>query len=281
MSQEILPAIKWEMSTAEALRIRIYNELEAATLNSFKLEQSFTRVGVLLSEFKAKEHWRQYAEYPTFEAFMDELRVRFHRGRTQLWGYLSVAENLLPTIEASKLEEMGISKALELKRAMKKLNGKEMPSALIESALQPGVTVKELRGTIGKTLNLTPEPAGTWFDLDGFFMDPEERAEFKEAFQATEGLLNLSKALPDHIRRKSVIMAWMQEWTGTHLAEFYGLENVSPTTQSEAVLVVRAPSAEVLRVPQDVTPEGEPRPRDLGTGPTDTSSSLQAEPASS
>src|SRR5208282_5626511 len=193
------------------MRRSIYNVLENTTVTAFQLEQSWIRLGVLLSNFKAQEYWREL-KYASFEIFMEELKDRFHRGRTQLWGYLSVAEQLLPTISADKLEEMGISKALELKRAQKKLNGKPLPPALLEAALNSAVTTKELRGDIGKALNLTEETAGTWFDLDGFFMDKSERDEFKEAFVATELLLNLSKTLPDHVRRKEVILTWMREF---------------------------------------------------------------------
>lgn len=208
----------------EEKRRKIYNVLSNAAVDCFRLEQSWIRLGLLLSEFKASESWRPLG-YQTFDVFMDELKVKFNRGRTQLWGYLSVAEYLLPTISAEKLEEMGIAKALELKRALKRLDGKPLPQALIDLALGNGTT-KELRGEIGKALNDAPEPAGTWFDMDGFFMDPSERAEFKEIWHVAEGLLGLKKEIPDHIRRKEVILTCMREWYATHAPEFYGDKSV-------------------------------------------------------
>jgi hypothetical protein len=219
--------------------VQIYEELAGSTAAAFKLEQSWTRLGILLAEFKAKEHWRQYEQYKTFDDFILELRQRFNRGRTVLYGYMGAVETLLPTISAETLETIGISKVLELKRAQKKLGGKVMPPELLEAALKPDVTTKELRGTVGKALNLTEEPGGTWFDLDGFFMDKAERAEFKEAFLATEGLLGLKSTTPDHIRRKEVILTWMREWFGTHAAEFNGVEqppNVAPIYISPEIL---------------------------------------------
>lgn len=206
---------------ATELRRRIYNVLENSTAGEFALEQSWTRLGVMLSSFKAQECWRELG-YATFDTFMEELKVKFKRGRTQLYGYLSVAEILLPTIGADKLELMGVSKALELKRAIKKLDGKPLPSALLDAALDATKTTKELRGTIGQALNLTEEPKGTWFDLDGFFMTPEERKEFKEVFLATEAMLGLTRSVPEHVRRKEVILTWMREWYGTHAAEVNG-----------------------------------------------------------
>jgi hypothetical protein len=227
----------WKSSGAEELRRKIYNELEGTSVACFALEQSWTRVGVLLAEFKAQECWRPL-NYATFDAFMDELKTKFKRGRTQLYGYLSCAEVLLPTIGAEKLEQMGISKALELKRAMKKLDGKSLPPALLEAALDATKTTKELRGTIGQALNITEEPKGSWFDLDGFFMTPEERKEFKDAFLATEAMLGLKREQPDHIRRKEVILTWMREWYGTHAAEVNGTKqpvNAAPVLVRRAV----------------------------------------------
>ena len=218
-------------ATAEEMRRKIFNVLENTTVQVFTLEQNWIRLGVMLSEFKAQEHWRQFKEYQTFDDFISELKHRFNRGRTQLYSYLSVAEQLLPTIGAEKLEQMGISKALELKRAMKKLEGKPLPAGLLEAALDPKSTTTELRGAVGAALHITEEPKGSWFDLQGFFMLPDERKEFKEAFLATEGVLGLSNTLPDHIRRKEVILAWMREFYGTHAAEFNGVqqpENAKP-----------------------------------------------------
>jgi hypothetical protein len=281
-------SVERTLTPEEALRAAIYNELEGTTVACFALEQSWTRLGVKLAEFKAKECWRPLG-YENLDAFMNELRHRFQRGRTQLWGYLSVAEQLLPTIGAARLEQMGISKALVLKRALKKLNGQPMPQELIDSALDSTKTTKELRGDIGKALNLGEEQKGTWFDLDGFFMDATERAEFKEAFLATEGILQLKNTLPDHIRRKCVIMAWLQEFYGTHAAEFYGSADAVPlrmrasdvagntdeertcegnlsslhtgpqsgTPSCEAVLIVRAPTTAVQRVSEGISEDEE------------------------
>jgi hypothetical protein len=210
---------------AEALRERIYNELEGTSVACFALEQSWTRLGVMLTAFKAKEYWRQFPElYTTFDDFMSELKTRFRRGRTQLYGYMGAVEALLPSMPSEQIEAIGISKALELKRALKKLNGKPLPEEIITAATSPTVTTKELRGDIGRALNLTEEAKGSWFDLDGFYMDAEERAEFKEAFLATEGLLGLKPTTPDHIRRKEVFLTWMREWWGTHAADFSGQE---------------------------------------------------------
>jgi hypothetical protein len=238
---EFMSVMDTEVIEAEALRCRIFDLLENTTHQSFALERSYTQIGVSLYEFKAKECWRQYPElYQTFDDFITELKTRFKRGRTQLYGYLAVAEVLLPTIGEEKLEQMGVTKALELKRAVKRLEGKPLPAGLLDAALDTAKTASELRGEIGRVLNITEEPKGTWFDLQGFFMTPEERKELKEAFLGTEALLNIKNDLPDHIRRKEVVLAWMREWWGTHAVEVNGgqmPENAVPVLiQRSAVL---------------------------------------------
>jgi len=230
-------------SESERVRTQIYNELEGSTLAAFKLEQSWTRLGVLLSEFKQKELWRYYSEYQTYDDFIHELGERFKRGRTILYGYVGAVEALLPIMSAENIEQIGISKCLELKRAMKQLNGKPLPEAVIVSALS-GSTAKELRADIGKALNATPDEKGTWFDMGGMFMTADERKEFKEAFLMTEGLLGLSNTVPDHIRRKEVINAWLQEFVGSHAAEFNGVQQ--PKNAAPALLTHFKVSAELL-----------------------------------
>jgi len=120
------------------------------------------------------------------------------------------------------------------------LEGKPLPAGLLDAALDTAKTASELRGEIGRALNITEDPKGTWMDLQGFFMTPEERKEFKEAFLGTEALLNIKNDLPDHIRRKEVVLAWMREWWGTHAVEVNGgqmPENAVPVLiQRSAVL---------------------------------------------
>ena len=208
---------------AETVRSMIYEELEGTTLAAFKLEQSWVRLGILLSEFKQKEHWRALG-YLTYDAFIKELKDKFKRGRTILYGYVGAVEALLPIMTPEELEQVGISKCLELKRAQKLLNGKPLPPSALEAAVNTSVTASDLRGELAKATLATEDERGIWFDLQGIFLTPEERKEFKEVFLATEGLLGIKTTVPDHIRRKEVLMAWMKEFWGTHSAEWNGVE---------------------------------------------------------
>jgi len=102
---------------------------------------------------------------------------------------------------------------------------------VIIAAASKDVTASDLRAELAKVTHATEEPKGTWLDLQGFFITADERAEFKEAFLATESLLGLSNTVPDHIRRKEVFLCWMREWYGTHATEINGVQqpkNVAP-----------------------------------------------------
>ena len=217
--EPILQAI--ELTPAMLLRAEIYQQLEESGSKEYVLDRSWMRLGQLLAQFKKDECWRDTG-YQSFETFMDELRKTHKRGRTQLWAYLSVAETLGPVILAETLEKIGISKAMELKRAMVK-SGKQLPESLIAAAQESTTTIKELRGLVGEALNLTDDRTpGTWFDFDGVYFTKDEREEFKAAVILTARLLELSKDLPDHMRRKAIFTAWMQEFVGTHAAEVNG-----------------------------------------------------------
>lgn len=207
--------------TALEMRAQIYGQLSAASANEIVLEQSWMTLGAMLANFSAGEYWRDLG-YESFPQFMLELRDKYKRGKTQLWAYFSVAKFLLPTIPAAQLEEMGISKAMELKKALEK-SGKALPVEIIDAARQRATTIKEVRAMLGQALNLpdTHEP-GSWFDFDGCYMTPDECKEFVGAVKMTLTLLGTKKELAEHVQRKAVFMAWLQEYVGTHSAEVYG-----------------------------------------------------------
>ena len=212
---------------SQQLLAKIYGELDDACANEFKLEQSWTRLGGMLLEFKQGEHWRKTG-FEGFPEFMLTLRDRYNRGKTQLWSYLTVVENLLPAIGAETLEEIGISKALELKRAVKK-SGKAIPQEIIELARKQATTIKQLRAELGAAFNIEPGEKGTWFDFDGCFMTPEERKEFLDAIRLTKTLLAIGNDVPEHIQRKEIFTTWAKEFVGTHAAEVYGPKTIIGT----------------------------------------------------
>ena len=221
-------------SEATAQQQEIYDLLNQNTTREVQLEIGWLHLGRLLTEFKNKEHWRACLdpagnEYHSFDDFMSELRDRWHRGRTQLWAYQSVAEKLLPLLSGEVLDEIGISKAQELKRIVNL--GLALDPILVEAARRPETTIKELRALIGQALNIPDERMpGAWFDLDGTFFTAEERQEFEDCWELTKRVLGLKKDQKECYHRHEILLAWIREFTGTHYADVYGpqLESVIP-----------------------------------------------------
>jgi hypothetical protein len=219
--------VSLDVEHAGGLLEEIYEQLETATANEFVLEQSWTRLGKLLLRAKVVEAWRPAFE--SFDLFMGHLRDRYNRGKTQLWSYLTVAERLLPLMDEATLEEIGISKALEIKRGLKKSGGNIVPQEIIDKAKLRETTIKEVRALLAQAFNLAPDDKGTWFDFDGCFMTPEERKEFVGAVRTTLTFLDIKKDIPEHIQRKEVFLSWMREWIGTHAAEVHGPKQLQNT----------------------------------------------------
>lgn len=215
-----------EISIAQKLHQEILQCLGQACLNEFVLERSWMYIGELLTKCKANEHWRELG-FESWEKYMFELKTKFKRGRTQLWSYQTIAETLLPTIDGETLEEIGVSKAGEIKKhvnkALKAGKSQEIPSEILEVAKKPETTAKELRAVLGQFANSAEnENNGTWRDLDGFFATKEEWDEYKNCVFMTARLLGIKNHIPEHLARKEVFMAWIREFWGTHAAEVFG-----------------------------------------------------------
>lgn len=218
------------MSASLALAIRptelreaIYTQLEGLSTAEVTLDHGYARLGGLLAEFKRIEAWRTLG-YGSFDQFMSELHTRFNRQRSQVYAYCGVAEKLLPYVSANDLDNMGISKAQEIKRALSGGTGRKVTEEVLAAALNPKVTIKELRAILAVTFSITDDnrPKGTWFDFDGCFFEPDERKFFVDAVKMTTALLGLKPNVPAHIQRKEIFMAWAAEFTGTHSVEVYG-----------------------------------------------------------
>lgn len=211
-------------STAAEARQRleeIHQQLAIATGNEVLLERSWMRLGRMLASFKATEDWRKLG-YQTFDALMEELRVKYNRGRSQLWTYMTAYETLSPYYDAATLESLGIGKALEIKRAVK-ATGAALPEAVMAAAQLPTTKLKELRALIGQALNLPDDrEQGVWFDLGGCYFTPEEKEEFTVAVQVAIMQLGIKKHVPEHIQRKEIMLAWAREFFQTWAHEVYG-----------------------------------------------------------
>jgi hypothetical protein len=212
------------------LRDEIYAQLDQINQAEHGLEHGYARLGNLLVQFKKVEGWRPLG-YHSFEKFMSELKERYSRGRTQLYNYVTVAEKLLPIMSAEALDEMGISKAIELKRVVS--NGQVLTADVIEIARKSETTIKELRAMLQGAYALPEtERPGNWFDFGGTYLTADEKKEFVDACKVAATVLNLSKAAPEWAQRKEIILTFAREFLGTHAAEVYGPGKVLTVNQA-------------------------------------------------
>lgn len=209
--------------TGEELRQAIYGTLGEIVPTEAALDHSYARLGSLLAAFKSGEYWRGLG-YANFDAFMLELRETYNRGRSQLYAYCSVAERLLPMVSADTLDQMGISKAQEVKRAICGGPGRKITEEVLAAALNPKVTIKELRAVLHAAYNITDDnrPTGQWFDFGGAYLTADEKELFVGAVKVGMHILNIKPETPDWIQRKEVLMAMAGEFYGTHAAEVFG-----------------------------------------------------------
>ena len=86
--------------------------------HELRLARSYARLGGMLREVKKQQFWISYG-YNRFSSYLEFVREKIGRQRSQVYAILSVAEALLPLVSEEQLETIGISKAHELRRLVK------------------------------------------------------------------------------------------------------------------------------------------------------------------
>ena len=89
--------------------------LEQISIHELKLSRSYARLGGLLREVKLNQYWISYG-YDRFSSYLEFIRKKIGRERSQVYAFLQVAESLLPLLTEGQLEDVGIAKAHELEQ---------------------------------------------------------------------------------------------------------------------------------------------------------------------
>ena len=109
-----------------------------------------------------------------------------------------------------KLVEIGISKAQPLATFVKN-TGKKPSAKLLSAAENPEVGIEQFRAEIAETLHEKPE-SGKWYEfLAGFYVTPEEKAEFERAIVAAKAQIELPENCSEWLERKLVAQAMAAE----------------------------------------------------------------------
>jgi hypothetical protein len=185
-----------------------------------QLEMGYGTLAVRLFDISKNRYWE--GAYKNFGEFMSHLTEKYKIGRAQLYSYLSSARELEGAVTEAELSQMGISKALVLRDAVK--NGDALPVNALPAALDAKVTVKDLRKILFESGNLMADEEGTWYDTEmEFYVTGEERAEILRGFDIARKVdPPVSETLTEHAQRKEIMLRLCREFIGTYEREVYG-----------------------------------------------------------
>lgn len=203
-------------ASPEDVRARIDKLVVEITSDQNALSQKMVRLGIALNEVKVLRYWEGWG-FDSYNRYLGSLKDKVAKGRTQLYGYQSVVEKLLPIAGEETLEKMGITKATELVHAMR-ITGRVPSEALLLEAANPKVTAEKLREKIADEWRIfRPEEKEKWFDIGGFFATKDEVREIEQAFEvATRTDPAIPADWPEDQRRKECTLRMAREYFGTY-----------------------------------------------------------------
>lgn len=176
-------------------------------------ERGYAHLGWMLLEVADMQYWR--VNYDTFRAYLEDVSRIAKKTPDQLRLYFLTVRDLSDTFTAKQLEDMGITKAIQLRKA--KDYALVLPQVIVEAALSPAVTSRELRKIISTTLRMSEEE-GDWMDCEMEFMvDSEQRATIAQAIDVAMHTEPLTKStISKSAQMLDVMLKFAQEFLGAH-----------------------------------------------------------------
>jgi len=220
-----------DVEAAQKLGQDIDQLLKLINGHELRLSASYARLGGLLREVKIHAYWQAFG-YDRFSSYLEDVREKINRQRSQVYAILSVAESLLPHLSEEQLETIGISKAHELRRLVKNggtvqarildPEGKELYPTdirIMDYAARENVTALKLRAAVNNILHVKEGPQGNWFDLGGFYALPDEKKEIEQFWELGRKVLEIGAEESEHEIKKQVMLAAARECAGQWSAE--------------------------------------------------------------
>ena len=177
------------------------------------IERGYAHIGLMLLETAEMEYWR--VRFDTFTDYLADVAKKAKRSSGQLKQYLYTVRDLINTFNPAQLELMGITKATKMRGA--KDYALVLPASLKAAALDPKVSVKDLRKLISETLKM-PEDDGDYMDCEMEFMvTPEQRATIEQAIDVAMRTDPITKqTISKSAQMLDVMMKLSQEFLGAH-----------------------------------------------------------------
>ena len=177
------------------------------------LERGYARLGYMLLEVAEMQYWR--VQHNTWRDYLKAVAMVSRKTDKQLMQYFLTVRDLMDTFTIEQLESMGITKAIRLRAAKDYLL--VIPEQVIGAALDPNVTVKELKDMISKLMG-APEEEGDWMDLEmEFIVTPEQRAFAEQVINVAMHTEPLTKStISKSAQMWDVFEKLGMEWLGAH-----------------------------------------------------------------
>ena len=139
-------------------------------------ERGFAHLGYLLLEVAEMQYWR--VKFDTFQEYLKSVGKAAKKTPGELQKYFLTVRDLIDTFTPDQLEQMGITKAIKLRNT--KDYAIVLPQAVIDAALDPEVTVKDLKEVVARVLKMPEDEKAEYIDLEFEFLATPERKAFVE-----------------------------------------------------------------------------------------------------
>lgn len=222
MSYDLMPPMTDdEKSIAGSVQAQIDILIESCRSSEEELQHSYARLGSLLNKMQVEKLWIPLG-YKNFRAYLEEVGAKIKKQPSQLYAYISVSDKLLPQISESDLADMGIAKAQVLQGVLKA--GKPVTDSMIQKALDPKVTATELKAAVFSEAHIhtLEDEFQKYHDFGGAYLTAEERKEYERAVEVAIKVIGIGPEVPEPVRKKAVVMAWVAEFLATHEADVQG-----------------------------------------------------------
>lgn len=211
---EVLPPL--DKKEAEQLHEQILALITKTVKNEAELDRGYVSLAKAIFTVQTKGYW-QVVGFESWRDYFNFLQEKFGKGRTSLYGYIGTVKTLQEHVDDSSMEQMGISRAGELKKAVA-LSGVSPSDNLIKHALNKQLTLPEFREKVYKEYNITDHnEKGEWKDLHGFYVTKEEWGFMEKVFKLAKSTdPQIDHMLPAHSQFKEVLTRLCAEYWSTY-----------------------------------------------------------------
>lgn len=202
-----------ESKSAYAALRQVQSQAKALAETENACERGYASLGWMLLEVAQMQFWR--VQHDTFRDYLKAVAMDSKKTPAQLQLYFLTVRDLCDTFSLAQLEQMGITKAIKLRGA--KDYAIVLPQEIVLAALDPKVTVKELRKIISTTLKM-PAEDGNWLDCEMEFMvSPEQRELITQAIDVAMHTEPLTKStISRSAQMLDVMTKFAMEFLGAH-----------------------------------------------------------------